>query len=247
MSGKLVVILCVFALASAHHERVDSMQQARVKQLVDLIQGPETGYVPSVRPYGVNGTDATKVFVSLRDINVIDVDETKGRFTFQAYFRQEWVDTRLAYNDTKIDYIPIRECKNLWFPDLFFLNGVETSFTHKPTRLIKIYPDGRVFYSLRLTQTVTCPTVFNKEQTEFSCFTMLESYGFFSDEVQVDFQTEGVSAITPRQQVLPPRFTFQGVNSARCETRKARSNDVDGHLHSCLQVDFKFVRNAVKV
>jgi len=245
MRGTIAVILALLAIVHGHHEKIDSTQQARVKQLYDLIFTPE--YVSYLRPYSVNSTGATNIRVQFSDVNVINVDEAKGQLTFQAYYRQEWVDSRLQYNDTTVNYIPIRECKTLWVPDLYFLNGVETPIFSKPTRLVKIYPNGRVFYSQRLTQTVTCPSVFNTEQNEFSCLTLLGSYGYFNDEIQLDFpDVAGISAISANQRVLPPRFTFQDVTSARCDNKKARSNDLDGHLHSCLSLNFRLTRNIVK-
>jgi len=241
----VVIAYALLAIAFAHHEKIDSTQQVRVKQLYDLIFTPD--YVPYLRPYSVNSTGATNIRVQFSDINVINVDEVKGQMTFQAYFRQEWVDSRLAYNDTAVNYIPVIECKKMFVPDSYFLNGVETPVYGKPARLMKIYPNGRVFYSQRLTQTVTCPSIFNTEQNEFSCLTLLGSYGYFSDEIQYDFMdVAGISAISANQRVLPPRFTFQDVTSARCDNKKARSNDLDGHLHSCLSLNFRLTRNIVK-
>lgn len=74
----------------------------KVKQLYDSVVTPE--YNANVRPYGVNSTDyVTYVSVAVRDVNVINVDEERGLFTFQGYLRKEWVDPRLAYNDSSVE------------------------------------------------------------------------------------------------------------------------------------------------
>lgn len=83
--------------------------QVKVKELYDSIVTKD--YYPNLRPYGVNGTDATFVTVQLRDVKILNVDETKGLFTFQTYARKSWIDPRLAYNDTTVRYFNLQK---LW-------------------------------------------------------------------------------------------------------------------------------------
>jgi len=234
----VILVLGLIHLGQGHNERVNSHQQVEVKRLMDSVITPE--YFPNVRPYGVNGTDATLVTVQLHEINIIEVDEDKGRFTFQAYARKSWVDPRLAYNDTKVDYIPLKDCHSIWSPDLFFLNGIDTATSfHKSGKLARIYPNGRVFKSVRLTQTIFCPSFYNKDGTkEFICPVQIGSYGYYNDEIEVQFKEGGV---TSAKEVVIPDFTFGGVTHSRCDTgaKKARTGHGD-HVHACVQVEFKF-------
>jgi len=244
---KFVALLALATLAAGHHDgTVHSMQQVKIQTLYDAVVNK--AYNPNVRPYGVNGTEATHVYVQLRDVNVIHVDESKGVFTFQAYARQTWVDTRLAYNDTGISYIPIRECKALWYPDVFFLNGIEVSTfpknQHPLAKAYRFFPNGRVFSSFRLTQTIHCPALFKTGVKDVLCPVRIGSYGFFDDEVKVFFGFEGHEGVTIVKDNFLPKFNFGGVTTKPIcdDVAKVRSADEEGHKHSCVQADFKFTR-----
>lgn len=244
---KSIILLALVAVAAAgHHGTVNSMQQVKVKELYDSIVTKD--YYPNLRPYGVNGTDATFVTVQLRDVKILNVDETKGLFTFQTYARKSWIDPRLAYNDTTVSYIPIRDCKSLWAPDIFFLDGVESSTfplsAHQVPRTGRIFPSGRVFYSFRLTQTIHCPAIYTTGVKEITCPVRLGSYGFFTDEVQLAFK-EGAdyTGVNVVKDVVIPKFTFGGVTTQQTCTTAATTRSADhDHVHSCVQADFKFIR-----
>jgi len=243
MYKSLIFLTLVTVAAAGYHGTVNSMQQGKVKSLYETIVNKD--YYPNLRPYGVNGTDATFITLQLKDVNILHVDESKGLFTFQTYARKSWIDPRLAYNDTSIPYIPIKDCKSLWAPDLFFLNGVETStfpFSVHIAKTGRILPTGRVFYSFRLTQTIHCPALFKTGQKEVICPVRVGSYGYYSEEIQVDFK-EGKGVTTVKDVVLP-KFTFGGVTTfPTCnEVTKLRSSDDETHKHSCVQADFKFTR-----
>jgi hypothetical protein len=238
----VLIFLVVVGLALAHHEKVSSHQQDKVKKLYDSVVTPD--YFPAVRPYGVNGTDATYVTVHLRDINVLNVIKEKGVFTFTSYIRKEWVDPRLAYNDTSVSYIPVRDCKKLWYPDVFFQNGVQVEEYpfpdyHVVPRTARIYPNGRVFSSAYFPQSVHCPAIFKTDVKEFTCALKVGSYGYFNDELVV--MLGDVNAV---KDVYIPGFTFGGVTTVPCDNvkTKARIDEDETHFHSCVQVNFKFTR-----
>ena len=65
-----------------------------------------------------------------------------------------WNDPRLAYaNYSMLPYISsgMSVAEKIWVPDLFFANEKRASF-HEVTvhnRLIRVYPDGDIFYSMK--------------------------------------------------------------------------------------------------
>lgn len=68
------------------------------------------------------------------------------------YFRQEWNDSRLAYNGRgKVDFLSSHDATGLWTPDLFFVNEKSGHFhaITRPNQFLRIYPDGRLLYSQR--------------------------------------------------------------------------------------------------
>jgi hypothetical protein len=249
----MIVSILLLAFAStlvagdhSDHGLVSSSQQAKIKTLYNTIVN-NTEYYAGVRPYGVNGTDSTFIYFSLYDVNILHVDESKGLFTFQGYTKKKWIDSRLAYNDTSVSYIPIKDCKSLWYPDLFFVNGVETSTfpvnVHTTPKTFRIYPNGKVFASYRITQTIHCPAFFKTGVKEVVCPVQIQSYGFFDDEITVQYPTTG-EGVTAAKNVVLPKFTFGGVTAKpTCDTGvKLRSDIYPGHTHSCIQADFKFTR-----
>ena len=80
----------------------------------------------------------------------------------QVTFRQEYVDSRLAFStDDPEDYITLtgEEAKSVWRPDTFIRNERSTTFhdAMEPNEYARIYPDGRVLTSQRVTFALSCP------------------------------------------------------------------------------------------
>lgn len=78
-----------------------------------------------------------------------------------CYFRQLWVDKRLALNVSMPNIsLNIKVLERLWYPDTIFLNGGK-SFVHMvpmPNKFFRINKDGTVLYSQRYTITRHLPT-----------------------------------------------------------------------------------------
>jgi hypothetical protein len=90
-------------------------------------------------------------------INTISaVSEVNMDYTVDCYFRQEWLDPRLMYNnsawrgleDITLHYDLVNK---VWTPDAFFRNAkdAKSHIITVPNRLFRIYPEGRVLYSQR--------------------------------------------------------------------------------------------------
>lgn len=77
-----------------------------------------------------------------------------------CYFRQSWVDRRLAFTYPKTRKgdspaetlaLSISMLARIWKPDTYFYNGKQ-SYLHTittPNKFVRLYPDGRVLYSSR--------------------------------------------------------------------------------------------------
>lgn len=69
------------------------------------------------------------------------------------YLRHYWKDERLAFksNHNQSMTFDSRLVKKIWVPDMFFVHS-KRSFTHDTTTdnvMLRVYPDGKVLYSLR--------------------------------------------------------------------------------------------------
>lgn len=69
-----------------------------------------------------------------------------------CYFRQSWVDRRLAFQSGKETLaLSISMLARIWKPDTYFYNGKQ-SYLHtitSPNKFVRLYQDGRVLYSSR--------------------------------------------------------------------------------------------------
>ncbi|XP_021968454.1 glutamate-gated chloride channel [Folsomia candida] len=118
--------------------------------VLDILNGPH--YSKDIRPLPITPNNPTesnstgnatviKVNISVKKIDRID--ELKMEFAAQLVFRQMWQDQRLMYNGS---------------PDLFFTNEGASSIhnTFKLNTFKRVYPNGQVIWSSRITVTFGC-------------------------------------------------------------------------------------------
>lgn len=90
-------------------------------------------------------------------------------YIVDCYFRQEWHDPRLMYSNSSwkhVEDITLHYdlVNKVWTPDAFFRNSKDAkghSIT-VPNKLIRIFPEGRVLFSQRLTLRLECPMKLQK-------------------------------------------------------------------------------------
>lgn len=90
-------------------------------------------------------------------------------YIVDCYFRQEWYDPRLMYSNSSwkhVEDITLHYdlVNKVWTPDAFFRNSKDAkghSIT-VPNKLIRIFPEGRVLFSQRLTLRLECPMKLQK-------------------------------------------------------------------------------------
>lgn len=82
-----------------------------------------------------------------------------------CYFRQNWKDSRLAYDPQAYEGKPknlalsVSMLEKIWKPDTYFYNG-KNAYLHtitNPNKFVRIASDGMVQYSSRLTVKASCP------------------------------------------------------------------------------------------
>ncbi|KAH8259186.1 hypothetical protein KR026_000494 [Drosophila bipectinata] len=128
---------------------------ANISELLDNLL---RGYDNSVRP-GFGGPPATvEVDIMVRSMGPIS--EMDMTYSMDCYFRQSWVDKRLAFEGAQDTLaLSISMLGRIWKPDTYFYNGKQ-SYLHTittPNKFVRIYQNGRVLYSSRLTIKAGCP------------------------------------------------------------------------------------------
>lgn len=171
------------------------------------------GYDKRVRP-NYSGPPAL-VNVSFHIIGISSVDEVQMDFTTDFYFRQKWYDPRLEFDPVgEIDELCVGAefAEKIWLPDTFFANEKTATF-HKATTentFIRIAHTGRVYRSIRLTVTCSCPMdlqYFPMDRQR--CKIEIESYGYNTRDI--DYRWErGDASVTLNTKIELPQFKILG-------------------------------------
>ncbi|XP_014373068.1 gamma-aminobutyric acid receptor subunit rho-3 [Alligator sinensis] len=122
---------------------------------------------------------------SIDSISEVDMD-----FTITLYLRHYWKDERLSFPSTKNRSMTFdgRLIKKIWVPDVFFVHS-KRSFIHDTTMenvMLRVYPDGNVLFSLRITVSAMCFMDFSRFPLDTqNCSLELESYAYNEDDLML--------------------------------------------------------------
>lgn len=121
------------------------------------------------------------------------ISEMDMSYIMDCYFRQSWVDKRLSFEGYKDALaLNIEMLRKIWKPDTYVYNG-KKSYLHTittPNRFVRLFPNGRVLYSQRLTIRATC--IMNLEDFPMDkqrCPLKIGSFGYTADDVSYRWTT----------------------------------------------------------
>ncbi|KAG9486132.1 hypothetical protein GDO78_008940 [Eleutherodactylus coqui] len=159
-------------------KRIDStkVRQVKSEQLLriddhDFAMRP--GFGGSAIPVGIDVQ-----IESIDSISEVDMD-----FTMTLYLRHYWKDERLSFQSTNNRSMTFdgRLIKKIWVPDVFFVHS-KRSFIHDTTMeniMLRVYPDGNVLFSLRITVSAMCFMDFSRFPLDTqNCSLELESWWY---------------------------------------------------------------------
>ncbi|KAM6973048.1 gamma-aminobutyric acid receptor subunit rho-1-like [Aplochiton taeniatus] len=145
---------------------------------------------------------------SLDTISEVDMD-----FTMTLYLRHYWKDERLSFPSTNNQSMTFdsRLVKKIWVPDMFFVHS-KRSFIHDTTTenvMLRVYPDGNVLYSLRVTVTSMC----NMDLSRFpldtqTCSLEIESYAYTDDDLML-YWKKGNESLNTDEKISLSQFLIQ--------------------------------------
>ncbi|XP_047489524.1 glutamate-gated chloride channel-like isoform X1 [Penaeus indicus] len=199
-------------------------------------------YDKRIRPSGVNGTEdpPTVVYVNLMLRSISKIDDYNMEYSVQLIFREEWVDERLLFGDLgggRIKYLTLTETNKVWMPDLFFKNEKMGHFHDiiLPNVYLRIYPNGGVLYSIRISLTLSCPMNLQLYPLDRqTCVLLLASYGWTTEDL-VFLWREG-DPVQVTKNLHLPRFTLEKFFTDYCNSKTNTGE------YSCLKVDLLFKR-----
>uniref|UniRef100_A0A915PSG0 Gamma-aminobutyric acid receptor subunit beta n=1 Tax=Setaria digitata TaxID=48799 RepID=A0A915PSG0_9BILA len=159
----------------------------KISEILDTLIDNKT-YDKRLRPN--YGTEPVNVGITIHVSSVSAVSEVNMDFTIDFYLRQTWNDPRLAFrhylygifeNDIDSLTVGVDYLQKLWKPDTFFPNEKKSYFhiTTTHNSFLRIYPNGNVFTSQRLTVTATCNMKLQLFPMDSQrCKLEIESYGY---------------------------------------------------------------------
>ncbi|PWA14372.1 hypothetical protein CCH79_00011117 [Gambusia affinis] len=137
-------------------------------------------------------------------------------YQIDIIFAQTWIDSRLRYNSTmKILTLNSNMVGLIWVPDTIFRNS-KTADSHwitMPNQLLRIWNDGKILYTLRLTINAECQLqLHNFPMDEHSCPLVFSSYGYSQDEMIYKWRKNSVEAADQKSWRLY-QFDFMGLRN----------------------------------
>uniref|UniRef100_A0A3P8RKE3 Glycine receptor, alpha 3 n=1 Tax=Amphiprion percula TaxID=161767 RepID=A0A3P8RKE3_AMPPE len=178
-------LTAVFCLCSSVVRCKEMDNAARTRQapmspsdFLDKLMGRTSGYDARIRPNfkGPPVNVSCNIFIN----SFGSIAETTMDYRVNIFLRQQWNDPRLAYAEYPDDSLDLDPSMldSIWKPDLFFANEKGAHFHEVTTdnKLLRIFKNGNVLYSIRLTLTLSCPMdLKNFPMDVQTCIMQLES------------------------------------------------------------------------
>ncbi|XP_005421766.1 gamma-aminobutyric acid receptor subunit rho-2 [Geospiza fortis] len=145
---------------------------------------------------------------SLDSISEVDMD-----FTMTLYLRHYWKDERLSFPSTNNKSMTFdgRLVKKIWVPDVFFVHS-KRSFIHDTTTdniMLRVFPDGHVLYSMRVTVTAMCNMDFSRFPLDSqTCSLELESYAYTDEDLML-YWKNGNESLKTDEKISLSQFLIQ--------------------------------------
>ncbi|KAH9506714.1 glutamate-gated chloride channel isoform X1 [Dermatophagoides farinae] len=240
---KLVFLFMMFSYLFICPVHPSANIRAMEKGILDKIIGE--GYDSRIRPMGNasvgarGGDGPAMINVNLLIRSISRIDDVVMEYSVQVTFREQWVDSRLKFDNMngQIRYLVLTDPNKVWRPDLFFKNEKEGHFHDiiMPNVLLRIYPQGGVLYSIRISLVLACPMNLKYYPLDKQiCSIQMASYGYTTEDLMFVWKHEDPVQITTNLHL--PRFTLEKYLTDYC-TSKTNTGS-----YSCLKVDLLFKR-----
>ncbi|XP_008298494.1 glycine receptor subunit alpha-3 [Stegastes partitus] len=199
---------------------------------LDKLMGRTSGYDARIRPNfkGPPVNVSCNIFIN----SFGSIAETTMDYRVNIFLRQQWNDPRLAYAEYPDDSLDLDPSMldSIWKPDLFFANEKGAHFHEVTTdnKLLRIFKNGNVLYSIRLTLTLSCPMdLKNFPMDVQTCIMQLESFGYTMNDLIFEWQENGPVQVA--EGLTLPQFILKDESDLRyCAAGKFTCIEVRFHL-----------------
>ncbi|XP_069560176.1 gamma-aminobutyric acid receptor subunit gamma-3 [Brachyistius frenatus] len=227
MSSKLlahVLLLSVLHTCSLTMEYEEDYEDVTVNQMLapksqetdatEILNNLLKEYDKKLRPD--IGVKPTVIDVNIFVNSIGPVSSINMEYEIDIIFAQTWTDSRLRYNSTmKILTLNSNMVGLIWLPDTIFRNSknADSHWITMPNQLLRIWNDGKILYTLRLTINAECQLqLHNFPMDEHSCPLIFSSYGYPRDEMIYKWRKNSVEAADQKSWRLY-QFDFMGLRN----------------------------------
>ncbi|XP_031732186.1 glycine receptor subunit alphaZ1-like isoform X2 [Anarhichas minor] len=205
---------------------------------LDKLMGRTSGYDARIRPNfkGPPVNVSCNIFIN----SFGSIAETTMDYRVNIFLRQQWNDPRLAYSEYPDDSLDLDPSMldSIWKPDLFFANEKGAHFHEVTTdnKLLRIFKNGNVLYSIRLTLTLSCPMdLKNFPMDSQTCIMQLESFGYTMNDLIFEWQENG--SVQMAEGLTLPQFLLKDESDLRYCTKHYNTGKF-----TCIEVRFHLER-----
>ncbi|XP_034403965.1 glycine receptor subunit alpha-1-like isoform X2 [Cyclopterus lumpus] len=205
---------------------------------MDKLMGRTSGYDARIRPNfkGPPVNVSCNIFIN----SFGSIAETTMDYRVNIFLRQQWNDPRLAYAEYPDDSLDLDPSMldSIWKPDLFFANEKGAHFHEVTTdnKLLRIFKNGNVLYSIRLTLTLSCPMdLKNFPMDVQTCIMQLESFGYTMNDLIFEWQENG--SVQVAEGLTLPQFILKDESDLRYCTKHYNTGKF-----TCIEVRFHLER-----
>uniref|UniRef100_A0A0N5BAJ1 Ig-like domain-containing protein n=1 Tax=Strongyloides papillosus TaxID=174720 RepID=A0A0N5BAJ1_STREA len=201
-------------------------------------------YNSRVRPDFKVNKDAVEVDVDLFIRSISNLNEINMEYLSQITLRQKWVDERLAYGNNKSilnppEYFILNDDSKIWMVDTFFPNekSAHRHMIDKPNMLLRVYGNGSIIYSVRLSLVLSCPMYLQYYPMDVqNCYIDLASYGYTKEDIEYKWNDEAPIQFRKGLTKSLPQFEIINYTTTTCESVTKLGN------FSCLRFKFSLKR-----
>uniref|UniRef100_A0A6I8NZ50 Glycine receptor alpha 4 (pseudo n=2 Tax=Ornithorhynchus anatinus TaxID=9258 RepID=A0A6I8NZ50_ORNAN len=186
-------------------------QRMSPSDFLDKLMGRTSGYDARIRPNfkGPPVNVTCNIFIN----SFGSVTETTMDYRVNVFLRQQWNDPRLAYREYPDDSLDLDPSMldSIWKPDLFFANEKGANFHEVTTdnKLLRIFKNGNVLYSIRLTLILSCPMDLKNFPMDIqTCAMQLESFGYTMNDLVFEW-LEDAPAVQVAEGLTLPQFILR--------------------------------------
>eukprot|EP00794_Sanderia_malayensis_P003786 gene3786-4309_t len=183
MWKSLVILVLQLAslVLSSNKTLIVNENEREIALVVRLIGSPQYDF--RIRPNFPTGPTVIKIDFTVLSIEDLQIEDMG--FSMEIFLMQQWYDKRLRHN-----YHPHLDGSNfvdrIWMPDTYFKESkiVKKRQMEKKKLLLRIYPDGLVYYSTKVSLRLSCSMNLEKFPMDVQqCLITMESYGYDGGDV----------------------------------------------------------------